>query len=196
MSEKEIEQDEIVEEQLDESLYDSDAVKLAKMITDFGQTAKDMSKEDFLAFLNKCRLYQSFIHLRNNIADIEVEGNTDEENFEEKLFNVLGHLGYIVTQSKIDGKWECASTKLRDALVVVRDRSKLVAMVRTAIIDKSGIFYFPEVEDVLIAKWMHENKAPHPYVVTDMEAKVIGARLGLDIEQMEIELKAQEQNQS
>lgn len=100
-------------------------------IKSFGESFKDMSREDFLKGIDAIIFKDALFQLKFRLPRVKFEDSIFEAT-PEKIENIIGNQGYVATQAAVDNKWQ-VTVFLGDDVVIIRDRNKTNALLRAVI---------------------------------------------------------------
>lgn len=100
-------------------------------IKSFGESFKDMSREDFLKGIDAIIFKDALFQLKFRLPRVKFEDSIFEAT-PEKIENIIGNQGYVATQAAVDNKWQ-VTVFLGDDVVIIRDRNKANALLRAVI---------------------------------------------------------------
>ena len=129
MTEKQLEQTEPMDERAEELA--AAELDIFNQIKSFGESFKDMSREDFLKGIDAIIFKDALFQLKFRLPRVKFEDSIFEAT-PEKIENIIGNQGYVATQAAVDNKWQ-VTVFLGDDVVIIRDRNKANALLRAVI---------------------------------------------------------------
>lgn len=156
-------------------------------------------KEDESLEENKTRFFNALIRLKfltcvmvfkYNVRDVVVDGLLEEAT-EEKISNLLGHKGLVVTYNTSVKKWQCV-LNLRGGVIIFTDDTQALCALRAAIFKYTGAnnYYYPlDIEETMVAYWQKANETKeNPFAYSMEDAEVAASNLGTSIDEIEAKI--------